>query len=47
MFGVQAHTQQDGKKFPNAGFCIGIGQITAMNGDDFFCLMQDLVTLTI
>jgi hypothetical protein len=36
MFGVQAHTQQDGKKFPNAGFCIGIGQITAMNGDDFF-----------
>ena len=35
MFGVQTYTQQDGKKFPNAVFCIGIGQITAMNGDGF------------
>lgn len=35
MFGVQTHTQQDGKKFPNAGFCIGIGQITAINCDGF------------
>lgn len=35
MFGVQAHTRQGGKKFPNVGFCIEIGQINAMNGDGF------------